>query len=1108
MATLWPFVGREEDRERIAGIIGSGRRGGVMVAGPAGIGKSRLAAEAVAGLSPRRFHVVTVRATRAASAIPYGALAHLLPADLPPTGNPLRRAADAVAARAGGLRPVLDVDDAHLLDPSSAAVVHNLLFRSRAVLVATVRTPGPVPDPVTALWKEGLVTRLDLAPLPPERAHELLADVLGGPVEPETAARLWRAADGSMLFLRELVLAGLRQGAFRPERSGWRLRGGLPMSPRLAELIGLRLGGLGEATARVLELTAFGEPLGLAVLLRLCPREAVEEAETRRLIRVRGEPGDQRATLAHPLYGEAVRTGCPATRAARRHRELAEATAPTTPTTATSAGAGGAGTGAAGTGAGTCSTAAGTGTGTTSAGSEPRVVGTGPGSGTAGTGTWAADAGTGTGTAGVGSGSCAAGAGAGTGVADSAGAGGVGAGGAGAGPLVGPYRLVLWRLEGGIAQEPATLLEAARLAWAAHDHAVAERLGRAAVATGGGPAAGLLLAAMLGYAGEPQEAESVLASIARPPRDDAGRALLAISRAHNLDWGLGHHDEAIRLAEETLTTLHDPAARQEILAYRASQSFWTTGPAQASTLATEALTPTTPPPTLDTPRTRTKPQTGTPPTPTKPLTEASPTSGPSAEPSSTRREPLTEAPPGEHRTGRAPALAASLMEASSAPASAPGPAGARSEVPAAPPRVAADGTPVPSGWAGSPRGPVPGGVSGRGVARARAVRVLADGHAGRCAAAVEIGFPLLAEGSSWGEEIQDVQPAIMPAIRLGTTFACVFAGDLGRAGRAAAARVRAAVEEPLWHLDEMASCALAALVARLSGRVGEAVRRGREAAGHARGEAAALGPPAYGELAHAQVLAGDLEGARRSLDHAALLTLPGTTVLACWAGLARPWLAAACGDTPRAMELSRASCSEARRLGLLGLEMLALHDAVRLGAGSWAAERLAEIAKAHDGRLAPVCAAHARAAVQRSGRDLEAVSRDLEALGQPLAAADAAAQAARAYLGAGRATAARTASARAWALSERADGARTPALADLRAPGLTRREREISQLAVEMTSAAIARRLSLSVRTVDNHLSNIFTKLGIGSRAELARVLGTGPHTPPANGTPPWPRQP
>jgi DNA-binding CsgD family transcriptional regulator len=58
---------------------------------------------------------------------------------------------------------------------------------------------------------------------------------------------------------------------------------------------------------------------------------------------------------------------------------------------------------------------------------------------------------------------------------------------------------------------------------------------------------------------------------------------------------------------------------------------------------------------------------------------------------------------------------------------------------------------------------------------------------------------------------------------------------------------------------------------------------------------------------------------------------------------------------------------------------------------------------------------------------------------------------------------------------------------------LTAREHEIALMVVEGgTSRQIADRFGLSVRTVDNHLAHVFTKLGISSRADLRRALTNG----------------
>lgn len=77
---------------------------------------------------------------------------------------------------------------------------------------------------------------------------------------------------------------------------------------------------------------------------------------------------------------------------------------------------------------------------------------------------------------------------------------------------------------------------------------------------------------------------------------------------------------------------------------------------------------------------------------------------------------------------------------------------------------------------------------------------------------------------------------------------------------------------------------------------------------------------------------------------------------------------------------------------------------------------------------------------------------------------------------------------------DRCEGARTPGLGALTGPhplaDLTPRERELAQLAVAASSRQIAERLTLSVRTVDNHLARVYQKLGVAGRAELAALLG------------------
>lgn len=56
--------------------------------------------------------------------------------------------------------------------------------------------------------------------------------------------------------------------------------------------------------------------------------------------------------------------------------------------------------------------------------------------------------------------------------------------------------------------------------------------------------------------------------------------------------------------------------------------------------------------------------------------------------------------------------------------------------------------------------------------------------------------------------------------------------------------------------------------------------------------------------------------------------------------------------------------------------------------------------------------------------------------------------------------------------------------------GLTRREKQVVRLAAEgMTDLEIGKELSISEKTVGNHLYNIYSKLDIHSRRELKHLL-------------------
>ena len=227
----WPLTGRADElAAAVAAVCRVGRSAGVVVAGGAGVGATRLARETVAAAGkPVRW----VAGSRSARTVAWGALAPLLGGE-PPSIT----AAVAALAGAGG---VVAVDDAHLLDDASAAAVRHVALLGRAAVVLTVRSGRVAPDAVTALWKDGTLPRIDLAALTAVAARALVEAALGGLVDPLTAARLHALTRGNPQLLRQVVEDERAKGRLRAEAGVWRWRGRFVPSARLHELVSARI---------------------------------------------------------------------------------------------------------------------------------------------------------------------------------------------------------------------------------------------------------------------------------------------------------------------------------------------------------------------------------------------------------------------------------------------------------------------------------------------------------------------------------------------------------------------------------------------------------------------------------------------------------------------------------------------------------------------------------------------------------------------------------------------------------------------------------------------------------------------------------------------------
>ena len=294
--------------------------------GRAGLGKSRLAREALAEAERDRALTGWVQATRSAAAVPLGAFAAVISAEVR-SDDPfelMQLSVRALRERADGRPLVLGVDDAPWLDPTSATLVLHLATTGTAFVVATVRSDEPCPDAIVSLWKDAGAQRFELGLLSGQETGMLMEGIVGGPVE--RGARQWvsETSRGNARYVRELVLGALRSGALRLVSGLWRLQVRPSVSASLTELVAARMAGLTREEQEALGLLALGEPLHLSEMLALTGSEPLASTEARGLVSVNGASADAGVWLSHPLYGEVIRAALPSLRARELRLALVE----------------------------------------------------------------------------------------------------------------------------------------------------------------------------------------------------------------------------------------------------------------------------------------------------------------------------------------------------------------------------------------------------------------------------------------------------------------------------------------------------------------------------------------------------------------------------------------------------------------------------------------------------------------------------------------------------------------------------------------------------------------------------------------------------------------
>lgn len=297
------FVGRDAEIE--AAVRALSERRPIIVTGPEGIGKSRLAAAAAATIAPRRSQRAVIRGRRELQRFDFAALLHLVRPGLR-VASPSLALAEAVADLCRRELIVLIVDDAPDLDDATVSVLSALLDRSDAPRVVFTVRGDALPDWMIRLRRDHAPEMLRLGPLLRSDGERLAESIAGRPLAAAAARRAYTLAEGNPLALGELIRVALEAGALRGSAK-LAFVAPLPVEG-LRALVGHRISGLDATSRRAVDLLALGGALEPAVLRRLVPSSSIEALTERGLVEERNDHrrSGKRSTwsLSHPLLAE------------------------------------------------------------------------------------------------------------------------------------------------------------------------------------------------------------------------------------------------------------------------------------------------------------------------------------------------------------------------------------------------------------------------------------------------------------------------------------------------------------------------------------------------------------------------------------------------------------------------------------------------------------------------------------------------------------------------------------------------------------------------------------------------------------------------------------
>ncbi|HEY3261146.1 MAG TPA: AAA family ATPase [Pseudonocardiaceae bacterium] len=366
-----PLVGRQRELRALVGAIeraAAGRTQVVAICGEAGIGKTRLAREALRAARDRGFRTLESAAGRLHRDLSYAPVVEALRplvADpvlvdglsdlarlfdglrLPPLvalGDPglertrMFEAVRALLERASGRAPLaMLIDDLHWADRGTLALLHYVarsLPDRRCLVLTTYRADEASADlneVLAALQRAETLMQIRLTGLKVAAVGDLAAALLGGPVPAALTDMLVRRSSGVPLFVRAIVLRLVETGALTRSAGQWVLSAGASAEvPALVStLIRGRIEALPAAARRVLDVLAVCGGAAEHVIVQDVAAddlvEGIDGLRTSELVVEETRAGALWYRVVHPVLAEAAYDVVPLMVRRRWHARLAAA---------------------------------------------------------------------------------------------------------------------------------------------------------------------------------------------------------------------------------------------------------------------------------------------------------------------------------------------------------------------------------------------------------------------------------------------------------------------------------------------------------------------------------------------------------------------------------------------------------------------------------------------------------------------------------------------------------------------------------------------------------------------------------------------------------------